>query len=379
MMYEDVTMRFYVSPQGDDAWSGTFAQPEAHDGPLRSLARARDVVRDYIAHGMGGSIEVLVSGATYTLSTPLLFDERDSGRDGCRVTYRNLRNEIPVIVCDGAAGIIIKGAESGEPVQHLQVEGFDLRGAGDVLIAIEHAAHVTIYACQLHGGAQTGIRLHGSTQDVTLSGNWLHGLTAQGIALTEAGADNTVQNNHIHDCPVGIVVAQAGANRVVYNRVRLTQTASIALEAGQSLVELNDCDTPVVDKTGSSLVRDNRVRSAGAGHHMVDAGLQTSFPFDDPSDALAVLFLATDRAGYAGAVTLSAGDEAQLGLTGRTVTGYVASLVQARIGFMSSDEQVVRVNEFGQVLAVNSGEARITASVLKGTVHHSVDLTVQVE
>ncbi len=379
MAYEEVTMRFYVSPQGNDNWSGTFAEPEEFDGPLRSITRARDVVRDYIAHGMGGSIEVLISGGTYTFDEPLLFEVSDSGRDGCRVTYRNLRNESPVIVCESAVSVIFKGASADEPVQHLQFEGIELRGTGDALIEIENAAHVTIYACQLHGGSQTGIGLQGWTRDVSISGNWLHSLADHGVAFTGDGAENTVVNNHIHDCQIGIRVAQTGENRIAHNRVRMNDTASILLESGRSLVELNDCDLPVDNQSSDSFVGDNRVRSAGVGHHLVDAGLQTSFPFDDPSDALAVLFLATDRAGYSGTVTLSAGDEAQLGLTGRTVTGYVASLVRARIGFISSDEQVVTVNEMGQVVAINSGEAYITASVLKGTAQHSVDLTVLVE
>lgn len=88
---------YYVSPQGNDAWSGRTPDPADHDGPFRTLVRARDAVREQIANGMTGDIEVLIRGGDYYLETTLNFDARDSGRDGFKVIYRNHSGEQPVI------------------------------------------------------------------------------------------------------------------------------------------------------------------------------------------------------------------------------------------------------------------------------------------
>jgi len=44
----------YVSTEGNDAWSGKLAQPNAQhsDGPFASLAAARDAIRTWIVHGV---------------------------------------------------------------------------------------------------------------------------------------------------------------------------------------------------------------------------------------------------------------------------------------------------------------------------------------
>lgn len=55
----------YVSPQSQDAWSGTLAAPNAArtDGPLASLAGARDAIRRRKAAGpLAAPIRVLVRG-----------------------------------------------------------------------------------------------------------------------------------------------------------------------------------------------------------------------------------------------------------------------------------------------------------------------------
>lgn len=67
---------FYVSPRGDDRWSGLKPDPAADlsDGPLASIEAARDAVR---ATGSPGRI--IVGGGDYYLTRPILFDDRDSG------------------------------------------------------------------------------------------------------------------------------------------------------------------------------------------------------------------------------------------------------------------------------------------------------------
>lgn len=92
---------FYVSPQGNDSWSGTLAAPNAAgtDGPFRTLERAQKAVRDLKAQvykpkeapvekrwigsphplGKGKDILVYLRGGTYSLKQPLRFEPADGG------------------------------------------------------------------------------------------------------------------------------------------------------------------------------------------------------------------------------------------------------------------------------------------------------------
>jgi hypothetical protein len=90
---------YYVSPQGDDAWSGLLASPNADgtDGPFRTLARARDAVRARLGSPQTSDIVVFLREGTYRPAATLEFVAQDSGRDGYRVVYRNYPGEQPVV------------------------------------------------------------------------------------------------------------------------------------------------------------------------------------------------------------------------------------------------------------------------------------------
>ncbi|MCY2931499.1 MAG: right-handed parallel beta-helix repeat-containing protein [Planctomycetota bacterium] len=83
---------FHVAPAGDDTNAGTKAKP------FGTLTHARDAVRTAIAAGMTGDIVVVLHGGKYYLTGPILFDERDGGRDGHRVIYRGAPGESAEIV-----------------------------------------------------------------------------------------------------------------------------------------------------------------------------------------------------------------------------------------------------------------------------------------
>lgn len=84
-------MNVYVSPEGCDDNPGT------EQSPFRTIGRARDAVRASIACGMNSDVSVLLRGGDYYLESTLMFDERDSGRDGFSITYRNYPGETPVV------------------------------------------------------------------------------------------------------------------------------------------------------------------------------------------------------------------------------------------------------------------------------------------
>lgn len=89
----------YVSPQGNDGWSGTLAQPNAGgtDGPVATLAGARDALRR--ARGAGPAAEparVVVAEGRYALSEPLVLTPADGGTAQAPVRYEAAPGARPV-------------------------------------------------------------------------------------------------------------------------------------------------------------------------------------------------------------------------------------------------------------------------------------------
>lgn len=69
-------VRLYVSPDGRDTWSGRRADPGDGDGPLATLAAARDAARTV---GAGRPHTIVLAAGRYFLTEPLVLDARDSG------------------------------------------------------------------------------------------------------------------------------------------------------------------------------------------------------------------------------------------------------------------------------------------------------------
>jgi len=80
----------YVATNGNDAHSGRLAEPNATatDGPLATLARARDALRELRARApRPRPASVVVRGGTYYLSEPLRLGPDDSGTSAAPVVY----------------------------------------------------------------------------------------------------------------------------------------------------------------------------------------------------------------------------------------------------------------------------------------------------
>jgi len=85
---------YYVSPTGNDNWSGTLpaANPAATDGPFKTLGRAQIVARAALAGMKAGtqpraSVKVEIQPGTYAMTAPMRFLETDSGIDGYPMVY----------------------------------------------------------------------------------------------------------------------------------------------------------------------------------------------------------------------------------------------------------------------------------------------------
>ncbi|MBT3374713.1 MAG: hypothetical protein HN742_28595 [Lentisphaerae bacterium] len=77
----------YVSPAGNDAWSGTLPDTSAagNDGPFRTLERAKTEVRKL---KVSDAVTVELRAGTYELTTCFTLTTKDSGTAEAPVTYR---------------------------------------------------------------------------------------------------------------------------------------------------------------------------------------------------------------------------------------------------------------------------------------------------
>lgn len=90
----------YVAPNGNDAWTGRTADPaqDATDGPLATLAGARDKIREIKSRdGLLDAITVYLRGGVYPITEAITFSAQDSGTGDSPITYASYEGEIPVI------------------------------------------------------------------------------------------------------------------------------------------------------------------------------------------------------------------------------------------------------------------------------------------
>lgn len=81
----------YVAPGGDDTHGGLTRRVDNAEGPLATLAGARDRIRLIKAAGglPAGGITVWLSAGTYEMAAPLQFGEEDSGTAAAPILYRS--------------------------------------------------------------------------------------------------------------------------------------------------------------------------------------------------------------------------------------------------------------------------------------------------
>jgi hypothetical protein len=146
----------FVAPTGDDANPGTMAQP------LKTVAKARDVVRAMTAN-MTADVTVYLRGGTYPQTSTLTFGNADSGKNGFYAKYVAYQSEQPIIT-------------GGKPIT-----GWTASSAGN---GIYSASGVTAPFRQLYVNGVKAIR----ARSPNLGANGAFAFNR----LT--GADNTAQN-----------------------------------------------------------------------------------------------------------------------------------------------------------------------------------------
>ena len=94
----DLKADLYVSPQGNDAWSGTAVEPNPAktDGPLATIQRAGQLVRTLKAQaGRARPVVVAIRGGTYFLAQPICLGPEDSGTAQVPVIYQAYGHDQP--------------------------------------------------------------------------------------------------------------------------------------------------------------------------------------------------------------------------------------------------------------------------------------------
>jgi parallel beta-helix repeat protein len=89
-----IVVELYVSPSGQDAWSGNLPEPNSNqtDGPT-SLTGVKQRVRQLVRQRFQGEIRILLRAGRYYLERPLEFTIQDSGSAECRITYASSPGE----------------------------------------------------------------------------------------------------------------------------------------------------------------------------------------------------------------------------------------------------------------------------------------------
>jgi len=123
---------FFVSTDGNDAWSGTLQAPDdaGSDGPFATLTRARDALRAVAEDGGDTkNATVYVRGGTYYLDEPLTFGPEDSGTEGAPILWQAFKTEAvwlvggkPLSGFEPDAGDVVK-LKTDTPVEGLVFNG----------------------------------------------------------------------------------------------------------------------------------------------------------------------------------------------------------------------------------------------------------------
>jgi hypothetical protein len=162
----------YVSPSGNDAWSGKLVVPAASgkDGPVRTLDRARDLVRQF-RKDLGGQLPcpviVELQAGVYELTAPFSLTAEDSGTLKCPITYRAAKGaEVRII-----GGKVLSGFK---PVTDAAVLArLDPAARGKVLCTDLKAQGVTEYTPMVTsntwGSSEPGLEVFFADEPMTLS------------------------------------------------------------------------------------------------------------------------------------------------------------------------------------------------------------------
>jgi hypothetical protein len=241
----------YISPDGNDAWSGLQHAPNADsiDGPLATLKKARDIIRELKISGSLPTTETTVNlrEGTYTLSNTFHLDEQDSGTEQAPIVYCSFQNETARITSDNTHsepliqvqnahhisfenlivehtkgdGILIKDGS------YIQIAGCTMCDINNTAIRIIGGNNHRVQSCHIHNIGGCAIGVSGGNRKTltrcehTIENNHIHhnAQQTQQPCITISGVGIRTTNNHIHHNPHTAVHLSGNEHLVLYNHI----------------------------------------------------------------------------------------------------------------------------------------------------------------
>ncbi|MBI4978046.1 MAG: right-handed parallel beta-helix repeat-containing protein [Spirochaetes bacterium] len=120
-------VELFVSPAGNDAWSGKTADVNAAktDGPFASVERARDEIRSLKSKRTFTGATVYLRGGRYELARTVTFTPSDSGTKDTPVVYAAYKNEKPVLSAGKRLAPVVKNGRWEVPVPESYTGNWD--------------------------------------------------------------------------------------------------------------------------------------------------------------------------------------------------------------------------------------------------------------
>ena len=145
----------YVAPDGNDAWSGMLeaASETGTDGPLASLAGAREAVRKLKAAGLPeGGVRVEAAPGVYRLAETFVLSAEDSGTPEAPIVYAAKEKGAAIL----SGGVTV---DTFAPVTEAALlERLDPAARGQVVAADLKALGITDYGSAKGGGPEVFFR-----------------------------------------------------------------------------------------------------------------------------------------------------------------------------------------------------------------------------
>ncbi len=96
---DDNMIRIYISPNGNDEWTGALDSPNENntDGPLASIDKALERVKEVRKNEGDKTIKIILRGGEYFVSKPIIIEPEHSGKESAPTIFENYPEEKPII------------------------------------------------------------------------------------------------------------------------------------------------------------------------------------------------------------------------------------------------------------------------------------------
>ncbi len=157
---------FYVSPSGNDSWSGTLSEPDKNgaDGPFATFEKARDAIRILKTNGRypKGGVTVFVRDGVYSFTDTFTLAAEDSGSAGAPVVWKASPGESVRLI----GGKVVAGF--GPVTDQLVLERIDPGCRENILVTDLKSQGITDYG-EIHPRGPIGLELFFKGRPMTIA------------------------------------------------------------------------------------------------------------------------------------------------------------------------------------------------------------------